>query len=281
VTRAQILSAFLACISVLAPGAPRADDAARTCDRVLHRGLAEGPVVVGLYDADWGTGRRACLRSELAIAERLGATIDTKDFYGGVRADTIIAGSVRLRPRLELLGALELVRYEFAQNASLKASALGLGQLTLGLQGLALETRRWALSAYGRVLVPTASTTPSVQTTGVEVGVAASFRPHRKVEVHGHLAGDFTVGLSAGPPDVRGGTALLLGVSYTPATWFGLTIDLQAVLGHRAALDALLPQLALRFRLWRALGLELAGTAPVAGADRRLALATLRLGWRF
>jgi len=144
-----------------------------------------------------------------------------------------------------------------------------------------LESRRFAVSVYGRVLLPTDSATRSVQTTGAELGVVGSFRPRRDVELHAQVAGDFTAGLSAGPAQVRGGATLMVGAQYSPATWFAVALDLQAVLGHRAALDALLPQLALRFRVWRGLNLELAGTAPVVGADRRLALAALRVSYRF
>lgn len=251
------------------------------CQRSRHPGLAEGPVVIGLYDAELGTARRACLRSELALYERMGATLDLPSFYGGVRADTVLSGSLRLRPYLEIFGALELVRYEFAQNATIKASALGLGQLSMGLQGLMLERRRFVVSAYGRLLLPTASASASVQTTGAELGLAGSYRPRRDLDLHAGLSADFSAGLSAGPAQVRGGAALTLGLQYAPATWFALAVDLQAVLGHRAVLDGLLPQLALRFRLWRALGLELAGTQSIAGADRRLAIGVVRVGYRY
>jgi hypothetical protein len=261
----------------------RADtiDDEHACTRVREPGLAEGPVVLGLYDADFATARRACLRSELAVYERFGAVIDTPNFYGGVRADTIVAGSFRLRPYLEVFGALELVHWEFAQNATIKASAGGLGQLTLGVQGLVYQSRRFAVSVNGRVLIPTATWSPTVQTAGADVGVDALFRPRRDVELHGQLTVDVLGGLSAGPGDVRGGTTLMLGVQYAPARWFAFAIDAAVVLGHRAALDAFLPQLALRFRLWRGLNLELDATAPVGGADRRLVIGALRLSYRF
>jgi hypothetical protein len=262
-----------------AQAAPVDDDHA--CQRVREPRLADGPVQLGLYDADFATGRRACLGSELALYERFSAVIDTPNFYGGVRADTILSGSFRLRPFLEIFGALEMIHWEFAQNATIKASALGLGQLTLGLQGKVLETRRFAVSVYGRLLIPTATATPTAQTTGGDLGVNALFRPRRDVELHGQLSVDLTAGLTAGPPDLRGGTTLMLGVQYAPARWFAFAIDAAVVLGHRAPLDAFLPQLGLRFRVWRGLNLELDLGAPVGGADRRLAIAALRLSYRF
>ena len=256
-------------------------DAERACQRVRHEGLIDGPVAIGLFDAAIGVGRSACLHGELTLAERLGATYDLKGFYGGVRADTLVSGSYRLRKNLAFIGSLELVHWEFVQNGPIKANAYGIGNLTMGLQGLALETRRFALSVYGQVLVPTASYSASVQLTGAEVGVAAVYRPQRDFEVHGQLAGDFSVGLSSGPAAARGGTTLSLGIGFAPASWFSFAIDLQATLGHRGPLDALLPMLGLRFRIWRGLGLELDLTAPIAGEDRRLALAALRIGYRF
>jgi len=272
------VKSIVAALLLFAVSAHAEEDSA--CKRVRERALVDGPVILGLYDADFGTGRSACLRSELAVYERFGATIDTPNFYGGVRADTIFSGSYRLRHNMELFGAIELVHWEFAQNASIKATALGLGQATLGLQGLAFESQRFAISAYGRVLIPTASWPTSAQTAGAEVGLAALYRPRRDLEVHAQLSADFTAGLTA-LPQVRGGTTLMLGIQYAPARWFAFAIDLATVLCHRAALDAFLPSLGLRFRVWRALNLELDATAPVAGADRRLAIGALRVAYRY
>ena len=274
----RLVVSMIVCLTAVAR-AGSTDELA--CRRVRHEGLVDGPVVIGLYAADIGTGRSACLHGELSLAEKLGATIDLPGFYGGVRADTVLSGSYRLRKNLAVFGSIEMVHFEFVQNGPFKATAIGLGQLSMGLQGLALETRRFALSGYGRVIVPSDSSTVSVQTTGVELGVAGLFRPRRDLEVHGQLAADFSVGLSSAPPGWRGGTSLSVGVQYAPASWFALAVDLQATLGHRAALDALLPLVALRFRAWRGLGIELAATGPVAGADRRLAFGVLRIGYRF
>ncbi len=66
-----------------------------------------------------------------------------------------------------------------------------------------------------------------------------------------------------------------------PAHWFAFAIDLQTHFGERAPLDYLAPALALRFRLYKGLGLELAGMVPVLGDDRHDALITLRGGWRY
>ena len=253
----------------------------RACDRARSTGMKDGPVVIGLYDADLGAGVSACVRREVSLYERAGLVIDLKGLYGDVRADTILAAAFPLGHHVALLAAVEVVHYELAVNAVVKAHALGLGQSTLGLAGRVLETRRFALTVYGRVLVPTDTSTTTVQTTGADAGVSGTFRPRIDVELHAQLGGDFTIGLADGPSSARGGVTALVGLQYTPARWFALVVDVAAMLGHRGVFDGILPAVGLRFRVWRGLGLELAGTAPLGGAERRLALAALSLHFRF
>lgn len=243
--------------------------------------MQDGPIVVGLYDADLGAGVSACVRRELSLYERGGLVIDLKGLYGDLRADAILAGAFPLGHHVALLATVELVHYELGVNAVVKAHALGLGQSTLGLAGRVLETRRFALTVYGRALVPTDTSTTTVQTTGADAGVSGTFRPRLDVELHAQLGGDFTIGLADGPSSARGGVTALVGVQYTPARWFGLVVDVATMFGHRGAFDAFLPALGLRFHFWRGLGLELDATAPLGGAERRLALAALHVHFRF
>lgn len=251
------------------------------CDRWRHPGMPEGPVVIGLYDADMSTGRRTCPRTELTIAARGAAVLDTPNFYGSLQADALIAGSYAVRRNLEVFGTLELIHYLFVQNASLKGTAVGLGQLTLGAAMVAFQRGPAVITPFGRLMLPTSSSTPNVRTLGGEAGVAWSVRPLDRLAVHGTFGVDITGGASAGPPDVRAGALLNVGLQYNPATWFGLVLDLNLQLGHRAPIDAFAPALGLRFRLYRGLAAELGVTAPVAGADRRLFLGALRIGYRF
>ncbi|MEO6951877.1 MAG: hypothetical protein ABI321_08695 [Polyangia bacterium] len=253
----------------------------RACDRARSTSLSDGPVVIGLYDADLGAGLSACLRREVSLYERAGAIYDVKGLYGDIRADTLLNGIFPLGHHVALLATIEVVHYELVVNSIVKAHALGLGQSTLGLAGRVLETSRFALTAYGRALVPTDASNTTVQTTGLDAGVTGTFRPRRDIELHAQLDGDFTVGLADGPSSARGGATVLVGAQYSPARWFGVVVDVGAMFGHRGAFDAFLPSLGLRFRVWRGIGLELDAVAPVAGAERRLALAALHLHFRF
>lgn len=257
----------------------RADE--RACDRARSTGLADGPLVIGLYDADLGAGVSACLRREVSLSGRAGAVYDVPALYGDIRADALLAGVYPLGHHVALLATIELVHYELVVSSIVRAHALGLGQSTLGLAGRVLETRRFALTVYGRALVPTDTSTTTVQTTGADAGLTGSYRPRHDLEVHAQVGGDFTIGLAQGPSSARGGATVLVGAQYSPSRWFGLVVDLAAMFGHRAGFDAFLPSLGLRFRLWRGLGLELDATVPVGGAERRLALAAIHLTFRF
>jgi hypothetical protein len=248
------------------------------CKRALHPGLLDGPVVVGLQEADLATGRRACPRSEIQVGARAAAIIAAEAFYGNLRLDAMVSGSWSIRGRGELFATLALVHWEFAQNATIKGDALGIGPLTLGGSWVAFEGDTVAVTPYARAMLPTASL--GVPTLGLEAGVAFSARPHRRVELHGFMAGDVTAGFSAAPTSVRKGATFSLGAQAAPWTWLAIALDLHMQFGHRAGFDLFALSPALRFRLWRGLSLEGAVMAPVAGADRHDVAFALRLGSR-
>jgi hypothetical protein len=267
-------------VLLLAAGAAHAEEGA--CSRTKHVGLGEGPIEVGFQDGDLATGRRACLRNEFQIGARGGAVVDVPGFYGAVNADGQVAISFALpKTRWEVFAGLAAVHYEYVQNATLKGSEIGLGLLTLGAARLVLETRRFALTPYARLMLPTASYTPNLVSFGGELGLAAEFRPRDSVALHGYLGADITGGVSSARSDVRGGAIADLGVQYSPWSWLGLVLDLQLRMGHRAALDRFAPAVALRFRFRKTVGAELAVVAPVAGADRQQIEFALRIQYRF
>jgi hypothetical protein len=267
----------LACVGLaVASLATRANAA---CDVTPNPGLIDGPVAIGLYQADLATGRRACPRTEVGLGARAGAVIAPGAFYGNLAVDTMVTGSWAWRGQLELFGALELLHWQFVQNASLTGTALELGQLTLGVASVALETPRWALTPYLRLMLPTAS--DGARVLGGELGVAASFRPHRRVELRGFVASDLSGAASSAPRLVRGGATLALGAQYMPWSWLGLALDLQSQLAHRGGFDTFALAPAARFRFWRGLGAELAALAPLAGAERHDFFLLLRLTNRF
>jgi hypothetical protein len=233
---------------------------------------------LGLADVDFGAGRRACPRSEKAFLLRGAALIDTPGFYGNLGASGMLHASFALRPYFEMFSTLEFLRFQFVQNATLKGTSAALGQMTIGWNARFVERPHVALSQYTRWMLPT-NAPSNVRVVGGEVGLALSYRPKARFALHSFIAGDITAGISAGPLSPRAGLSAGLGVQWAPWRFFALALDLQTALGHRAILDYLAPVLGLRFRLYRGLGLELDASRSVLGADQRLFVAALRLGW--
>ena len=246
------------------------------CARWREPGLVDGPVSMGLFQGELGTGRRACPRSELALGVRAGAIIDTPNFYGNLAVDAILEGSMTVRDRAELFVSIPFLNWQYVQSSVLTGTQTRLGAMSVGGSLIALDRRGVVLSPYARVLLPT-----DARTAGAEAGLALSARGVRvrTLGAHAVVAGDVSGGIS-GPSSVRGGALLILGLEWTPVRWFGLMVDLQSHLGYRAALDWLAPAAALRFRIWRGLGLELSTLVPVAGADRHDVALRLRLSLR-
>lgn len=246
------------------------------CARWREPGLVDGPVSMGLLQGELGAGRRACPRSELALGVRAGAIIDTPNFYGNLAVDAILEGSMTVRDRAELFVSIPFLNWQYVQSSVLTGTQTRLGAMSVGGSLIALDRRGVVLSPYARVLLPT-----DARTAGAEAGLALSARGVRvrTLGAHAVVAGDVSGGIS-GPSSVRGGALLILGLEWTPVRWFGLMVDLQSHLGYRAALDWLAPAAALRFRIWRGLGLELSTLVPVAGADRHDVALRLRLSLR-
>jgi hypothetical protein len=267
-------------VPAIKPSAPAAVRKG-ACDNWRHPGLSDGPIRIGFFAGDLGTGHRACARSEVALWLRGGAIIDTPDFYGSLGASGMLSGSYAFGPgrRVEVFGTLAFVEFQYVQNASLKGTALSLGPLTLGASYAFALPRDVTLAPYVRLLLPTASL--GVPAMGGEVGASLSWHPRTAFELHAVMAADLTFGVGATPAQPRGGKLASIGVIYAPWSWLALGLDLAIHLGQRAPLDYLAPAFALRFRLYRGLGLELAATLPVAGADRHDFLAAFRISYRF
>lgn len=251
-----------------------------SCAAWPSRGLEEGPVGVGYYEADFATGRRACPRTEVGIGARGAAIIDTPNFYGDLMGDGLVFGSVALGPKLEVFGTLEFLRYEYVQNASLKGTQMSLGQATIGGTYVVLQQDALALAPSVRLMLPTSTASPNVRTVGAEVGAAATYRLLSRFELHGYAGVDFSAGLSAAESVPRFGGLVLAGAQFSPWDWFGVVLDVNAHFGERAALDYVSPALALRFRIYEGLGAELGATLPLAGADRHDALFGLKITYR-
>lgn len=265
---------LLAAVALAA--APVLAEAPGPCAAWPSPALAEGPVTLGVAEADLGTGRRVCPRTEVGLGARLGATIDTPDFYGAIRADGHLFGAWAVRPDTELFATLEAVTFNFAQNAVLTATRVTLGHLTVGASRVHVARDTWALAANVRALLPTSFELPGARLLGAELGATTTWRPRRWLEVHGALGGRVTgaVGQAAALPAADG--LALAGVQLSPFSWGGLAVD---VAGRLGAVSSLTPSVALRLAFGH-LGVELAAAVPLVGTDRHDVIAGLRVAWR-
>src|SRR4051812_39250515 len=188
-------------------------------------GLFDGPVAVGFFDADFATGRRARPRTEIGLGVLGGATIDTPDFYGAISGGAHLYGSYALPSQpMEVFASLEVVKVQYVQNASLKGTALSLGQGSVGASYMLLHAGGLTVAPSMRLMLPTDTSMPDVRTVGLEVGGAASWQVLGAVEVHGYLGGDVSAGLSAGSTLARPGLLISAGAQWSPVSWFGAVI---------------------------------------------------------
>lgn len=246
------------------------------CREWIAPGMPEGPVVLGFNEADVATGRRTCPRTELSIGERLGATIDTADFYGQIAATTLVSGSFAQAPNRELFFTLEALHYGWAVNAVIQSTDLGFGQLTVGASQVVASGASWATATSARLMLPT-SMLSSVRVVGAEIGQAVTFRPTSNFEFHGYVGVDGSAAVFVRPQPL-GGVLVNAGLQFSPFTRASIVLDVNGRFGGFSSYLA--PSIALRFRIVERIGLEIAGTRPLFGTDRRTAIAGLRLSYR-
>lgn len=262
-----------------APVPPPEQAEPKGCDRWKAEGLGEGPIALGFVEADIATGRRACPRTEVGIGARLGAIIDTPAFYGVLLVDALVYGSVAVGSKTEIFGTLEAVHWNFiAQNGPLKIPADNavLGTLTLGATRQFYGNDRFLGAVSARLMLPTSFAIPNAKLIGAEVGHAATWRPRDWLEVHSYLGVDFNTAIGNGPALPRIGGVVTVGAQLSPVSFAALVIDATGRLGAKSYFA---PSVALRFRIFR-LGIELAGTVPLAGSDRHDFIVGTRFNWR-
>lgn len=239
--------------------------------------LPAGPVPAGYGQADFGSGRRACPRTEVGLGVRGLGIIDTPNFYGNVGAQALIFGSWAVTPHTELFATLEALTIGFTQNATLTKTEFTLGHLTAGIGQRVYETDRLAGSMIARVLLPTSFEIPGMRLIGAEVGHSVTYRPLHWLEVHGAAGIDFTMGVGPGSSDPRVSGFAVAGAMWQPVSHFGVVLDL---LGRAGRVSSLTPLLGVRTRI-RSFGIEVGGGLPIIGNDRHDFIATARFSWTF
>lgn len=247
------------------------------CEKPEGAALPEGPIAIGYYASDFATAHRVHPRTELGLGTKVGAIIDTPNYYGHLAASALLFGSWAINPSTELFGQLEVFDYQFAQNATIKGTSSGLGQLTAGVARVLYATDRVTGTSAVRLMLPTSMATPHVRVVGLDVSHTTSHLLNRWAELHGFVGGDFSAGLSSGPALPRFGLSGGAGAQLSPWSWLAFALDVQ---GHWGETSYVGPAIAVRFRAGRSIGGELGATLPLVGTDRHDGLLGLRLSYR-
>lgn len=243
-------------------------------------GMPIGPARASLLDGDLGLARRVCPRHEVALAGTALLLADVPNFYGNVRASAVLSASYAAGERTELFVDAELLRYQTVIS-SIVADYLGLGHLSFGATRVLTEDDAWTFGASTRLVLPTAfGLYDNAWPLALDALALFAWRAHPRVRLHAHAGALGSVGTGTGPRAPRGAALAGVGTAYRPFTWLALVLDLDTSLGRTALLDHLALAPALRFAIGEKLGIELATTLPIAGHERALAAATLRVSLR-
>lgn len=246
------------------------------CARTLG-GLAEGPSSVGIRPGELGRAHRVCARSEMAFAGTAYLLADAPNFYGHLVGVGELEGSWAPTGRTEVFGRIEAVRYD-SVLAPLPDAYFGPGWLSVGAAQRLSEDPKGALGVNGKLAIPAHYT--NATPIGGDFGLAGLWAPSPRIRAHGQLSAVFQANLGPGPTRPAVGIAPTIGAEWLPGSAFAFALDVVGSVGLTAALDHLALAPSFRFSTGDRLGLELALAAPLAGHDRALALADLRLAVR-
>jgi hypothetical protein len=235
------------------------------------------PVALIVEDGGLGGARSAIPRSAFAVSAGGSILAAFDDFYGHLRARAVVSASWAVAGAVECELIVEAVRAETVIS-SLQAGRIGFGTTTLGATWRLVEAPWGTLALASRVVLPTdLGAREHALPLGLDLAVLASVPLAEGLEAHAHGIGLGSGQISDGPTLVRVGLALGAGVAWRTTEWLSVVGDVGVQAGYDDPLDRLTLALAARLRLAPRVMLELAGTTPVAGADRTLAVVALGL----
>lgn len=249
------------------------------------RGRAGTPMPVGLTigAADFGNTPSPCADLRIALDLRATALIDTPDFYGMISGETVLSANLPVAGRFWLSGAWSFLRLGFVQNATLIANELAVGAATVGGHVGLIARDNLRVAAYLRVLLPTDSDAHFSARTGLEPGLTALWRPHRRVSLLGGFSVPVVFSVLGGRGDALSTARASVDVSVLIGTWFEPSLGVELRVGNdpNGALEYVAPRLALRAHLGRGVGIHLSAMAPLGGVERVNARAALGVwvGW--
>jgi hypothetical protein len=251
----------------------------RACDAVTD-GFTEGPIVAGFQEGDLGRARRACTRTEASVSGTGYVIADTANFYGHIVAGGHVDGSLAITRHTELRLEIEAVRWDDVITP-IASDWLGFGHTTLGVSQVLLERPTAALTLTGDVVFPTAfGLYENAHPFGIDLGVAGVWDVARPLRLHAAVSGLGSAAISHGPAFPQGGVDVTAGAEWRPAKAFGLVADVQSGFAYTAPVDVVAAGLGLRFGV-KQVGISLEGMVPLAGRERALASAELRVAGRF
>ncbi len=241
-----------------------------------------GPSSAPLLDGMLGVPRRACFRTEVALAGDAYLIAEPANFYGNIRVGGRLAGSVNIDDLVEIWGTFEALRYQSLISA-VSSSYLGTGYLTLGSSArLAADTeRRWVL--WGRVVLPTTSGLDrNSQPLALELGTTGEWNAHPNLRLHAALSVLGSIGVSGIAPVLpRGGVRAMGGADWIPYEWLSFQLEVQTGFGYRDGLDFVALSGGARLGLGDRIGIDLSVLWPFLGAERALAAAQVGVSGRF
>ncbi len=246
------------------------------------RALAEGPLLAGYSQADFGLVRSACPRTEIGLGLGGRAIIENENFYGNVRGGARVDVSGQPFPQLELFLTTEPIVYNLVIQ-SFKAEHIGLGETSVGGTLLAFGRQSFALSVTTRLDLPTSiGYHGNSWPIGLETGVLVLIEPLDELRFHGGLLGGMKTAFTKADPDTRGVVIANAGVDVViDEEWLAAVVDLNGQALERGDLDHLSLGVGLRFVILDEVGLEVGANIPMAGDERNLAAFLLRTHYRF
>jgi hypothetical protein len=282
--RATRPAALLGCVLLCVAGAARAELAGGVCPGRFE--AAAGPLAGGTeteQPADFGAVAETCPGSDLSLRLR-GELFDgsaAPDFEGRIIASATVRGRRRINGRSGISIALDLLSYEYVNNAGLAGTGPSFGPATVGYHLVLATGARAAVAAYARALLPIVTNRQSGIETGLELGASGRARLSRRWLADGGLS-------LAGPLVVIGGQAhgqlqpgALAEVWFAPKPAFALFAgsSLRTEVAPAWALVSVIPRAGMRSALAHGLWMAFLVEVPVAGEDRTNVIASVFVGW--
>lgn len=248
---------------------------------VSNQPEAGAPIRVPLGPADFGQVPEACTATSVTLQGRLGVLIASDDFYGSAYAGGAVRARVALPNGMWISLWAPGIEYRFVANATVDTDSIDVSAASLGWHvPLRIGDRR-QIAPYLRVLLPTETVFQRATRTGVEHGIAGTWKLHDRLD----LVGGYALPLLL---TVNGSTTLSL---FTPTVAADLVLHpfraftiaagvaVRVVPADAEPFESFDPRASLRFYPWRGALIDLGGVFPLFGRDRTNAAASVALGW--